>query len=42
MTMLAIVRIRGYAGAPWYINDTLKMLRLSKKFNAMVYPKTDS
>jgi large subunit ribosomal protein L30 len=42
MTVLAIVRIRGYAGAPWYVNDTLKMLRLSRKFNSMVYPMTDS
>ncbi len=42
MTVLAIVRIRGYAGAPWYINDTLKMLRLPRKFNSMIYPMNDS
>lgn len=42
MTTIAIVRIRGYAGAPWFINDTLEMLRLPRKFNAMVYPLTPS
>lgn len=42
MAVVAVVRIRGYAGAPWYINDTLDMLRMPKKFNAMVYPLTQS
>lgn len=42
MTVVAIVRIKGYAGAPWYINDTLEMLRMPRKFNAMVYPLTPS
>lgn len=38
--LLAVVRIRGWAKAPWFINDTLKLLRLSYNFNAMIYPKT--
>ncbi|MEM0165130.1 MAG: 50S ribosomal protein L30 [Saccharolobus sp.] len=38
--LLAIVRIRGWAKAPWFINETLDMLRLRRTFNAMVYPKS--
>lgn len=34
-----IVRIRGWAGSPWYVEETLEMLRLRRTFNAMIYPK---
>lgn len=34
-----VVRIRGWAGSPWYIEETLDMLRLRRTFNAMIYPK---
>ncbi|WP_338601068.1 50S ribosomal protein L30 [Sulfolobus tengchongensis] len=37
--LLAVVRIRGWAKAPWFINETLEMLRLKYNFNAMIYPK---
>ncbi|MFP3164533.1 50S ribosomal protein L30 [Acidianus ambivalens] len=39
---VAIVRIRGYAHAPWKIQETLEMLRLPKVFNTMIYPYTES
>ncbi|MDT7875681.1 MAG: 50S ribosomal protein L30 [Sulfolobaceae archaeon] len=42
MVLLGIIRIRGYAASPWYIQDTLEMLRLGKRFNAMIYLKTPS
>ena len=35
--LLGIIRIRGYAATPWFIQDTLKLLRLEKNFNAMIY-----
>lgn len=38
--LLGIIRIRGWAKAPWYINETLEMLRLRYNFNTMMYPKT--
>lgn len=37
-----IIRIRGYAATPWQIQDTLEMLRLPRRFNAMVYPYNES
>ncbi|BFI75209.1 50S ribosomal protein L30 [Sulfurisphaera ohwakuensis] len=40
--LLGIIRIRGYADTPWYIQDTLKMLRLPRRFNAMVYEDSPS
>ena len=40
--LLGIIRIRGYAGTPWYIQDTLEMLRLRRRFNAMIYEDTPS
>ena len=39
--LLGIIRIRGYAGTPWYIQDTLELLRLRKRFNAMIYEDTE-
>ncbi|AOL15792.1 50S ribosomal protein L30 [Sulfolobus sp. A20] len=38
--LLAIVRIRGWAKAPWFVNETLNLLRLKRNFNAMIYPRT--
>jgi len=35
--LLGIIRIRGYAATPWFIQDTLRLLRLEKNFNAMIY-----
>ncbi|AWR97301.1 50S ribosomal protein L30 [Acidianus sulfidivorans JP7] len=37
---LLIIRIRGYASTPWNIQQTLEMLRLPRRFNAMIYPDT--
>lgn len=39
MTLYVIVRIRGTADVPPRVRDTLKMLRLHKKFHAVLYPK---
>lgn len=39
MTLYVIVRIRGTADVPPRVRDTLKMLRLHKKFHAVIYPK---
>ncbi|ARM75944.1 50S ribosomal protein L30 [Acidianus manzaensis] len=39
---LLIIRIRGYASTPWNIQETLEMLRLPKRFNAMVYPNDNN
>lgn len=39
MKLYAIIRIRGYAGTPWYIQDHLEKLRLKRRFNAMIYPE---
>ncbi|BCU70658.1 50S ribosomal protein L30 [Stygiolobus caldivivus] len=37
--LVAVVRIRGWAVTPWFIQDTLEMLRLKRRFSAMIYPK---
>lgn len=39
---ILVIRIRGYASTPWNIQETLEMLRLPRRFNAMVYPYTES
>lgn len=39
MTLYVIVRVRGTADVPPRVRDTLKMLRLHKKFHAVLYPK---
>jgi len=37
---ILVIRIRGSAGAPWNIEETLSMLRLRRPFNGMIYPNT--
>ena len=39
VTLYAIVRIRGTADVPPDVEATLKMLRLTRKFTAVLYPK---
>ncbi len=39
MTLYAIIRIRGTADVPPDVKATLRMLRLTKKFTAAIYPK---
>ncbi len=39
---ILVIRIRGSAGAPWNVEETLSMLRLKRPFNAMVYPNDPS
>ncbi|MEJ2780058.1 uL30 family ribosomal protein, partial [Stygiolobus sp. CP850M] len=40
--LIGIIRIRGWAATPWYIQDTLEMLRLKRRFSAMIYPKSST
>lgn len=40
--MLAVVRLRGTIGVNRKIEDTLKMLRLHKKYHCVVIPDTPS
>ncbi|QGR18939.1 50S ribosomal protein L30 [Stygiolobus azoricus] len=40
--LVGIIRIRGWAATPWYIQDTLEMLRLKQRFSAMIYPKSSA
>jgi len=37
--LVAVIRIRGTAGVPPDVEATLRMLRLVKKYHAVVYPK---
>ncbi len=39
MTLYAIIRIRGTVDVPPKVRATLKMLRLVRKFHAVIYPK---
>lgn len=39
--LMLIIRLRGSAGSPWFIEETLRNLRLSRVFNAMLYPDTN-
>jgi len=39
MTLYAIIRIRGTADVPPDVKATLRMLRLTRKFAAVIYPK---
>ena len=39
MTLYAIIRIRGTADVPPDVSETLRMLRLTRKFTAVIYPK---
>ncbi len=40
MPLLAIIRIRGTVDTPKDVEDTLKMLRLTRKFTCVLYPST--
>jgi len=40
--IFAIIRIRGRPGFPYWVQDTLKMLRLHKPQHAVLYKDTDS
>ncbi len=42
MTLYAIVRIRGTVDVPPKVRDTLRMLRLTRKFAAVIYPKNET
>ncbi len=39
MTLYAIIRIRGTADVPPDVDRTLRMLRLTRRFTAVIYPK---
>ena len=39
MTLYAIIRIRGTVDVPPKVESTLRMLRLVRKFHAVIYPK---
>ncbi len=39
VTLYAIIRIRGTADVPPDVKATLRMLRLTRKFTAVIYPK---
>ncbi len=40
--LMLVIRLRGSAGSPWYIEETLYNLRLKRVFNAMIYPDSSS
>lgn len=40
--LIGIIRIRGYAATPWYIQETLELLRLPRRYNAMIYEDNPS
>ncbi|BBG24382.1 50S ribosomal protein L30 [Sulfuracidifex tepidarius] len=40
--LMLIIRLRGSAGSPWFIEEALETLRLKRVFNAMVYPDSSS
>lgn len=40
MTLYAIIRIRGIPDTPYYIEYTLRLLRLVRKFHCVLYPDT--
>ena len=42
MTLYAIIRIRGQVDVHPKVRATLKMLRLNRKYHAVIYPKNDS
>ncbi len=41
-TLYAIIRIRGRVDVPPDVETTLRLLRLTRKYTAVIYPKTDS
>ncbi len=40
--MFAVIRLRGQAGVPKKIKDTLSMLRLHKRYHCVIIPDNDS
>ncbi len=42
MTLLLIIRLRGRSGAPPDVEHTLHLLRLTRKFHAVIYPDSES
>ncbi len=42
MTLYAIIRVRGTIDVPPNVEATLRMLRLTRKFTAVIYPKSES
>ncbi len=42
MALLLIIRLRGDPDTPPEVRSTLKLLRLHKKYHAVIYPDTDS
>ncbi|MEM1533207.1 MAG: 50S ribosomal protein L30, partial [Desulfurococcaceae archaeon] len=40
MAVYAIIRIRGRVNTPKEVEETLKLLRLVKKYHAVIYPST--
>lgn len=41
-TLYAIIRLRGLSGVPPDVTETLRKLRLTRKYTAVIYPKTPS
>ncbi|MGC8975302.1 MAG: 50S ribosomal protein L30 [Thermoprotei archaeon] len=41
-TLYAIIRLRGLSGVPPDVAETLRKLRLTRKYTAVIYPKTPS
>jgi large subunit ribosomal protein L30 len=42
MTLLLIIRLRGRSGTPPDVEHTLHLLRLTRKFHAVIYPDSES
>ncbi|MEL9997363.1 MAG: 50S ribosomal protein L30 [Sulfolobales archaeon] len=42
MALLLIIRLRGRSGAPPDVEHTLQLLRLTRKFHAVIYPDSES
>ncbi|MEM0453352.1 MAG: 50S ribosomal protein L30 [Sulfolobales archaeon] len=42
MSLLLIIRLRGRTGVPPDVEKTLELLRLTRKFHAVIYPESES
>lgn len=42
MSLLLVVRLRGRSSTPPEVESTLKLLRLTRKFHAVIYPENES
>ncbi len=42
MALLLVIRLRGRSGVPPDVEKTLELLRLSRKFHAVIYPDSES